>query len=140
MLATAPLGRRAFERPVYADRGYRYWRQTPDGRVVVGGWRSLAFDEETGDGDSTTPVIQDALEAFLRERGIEAPVTHRWAGTMEFSHDGLPYLGRGSDGVWVSGGFSGHGNGFAYAAAELVASLIRSGRHPDADLFDPERP
>jgi len=140
MLATAPLGRRVFERPVYADRGYRYWRQTPDGRVVVGGWRFLAFDEETGDDDSTTPVIQGALDGFLREHGIGAPVTHRWAGTMEFSHDGLPYLGRGSDGIWVSGGFSGHGNGFAYAAAELVASLIRSGRHPDADLFDPERP
>ena len=46
----------------------------------------------------------------------------------------------GSDGVWVSGGFSGHGNGFAYAAAELMASLVRSGTHPDADLFDPQRP
>ena len=140
MLATAPLGRRVFERPVYADRGYRYWRQTADGRVVAGGWRNLAFEEEMGDDDRTTPTIQDALEAFLRERGIEAPVTHRWAGTMEFSHDGLPYLGRRSDGVWVAGGFTGHGNGFAYAAAELMASLVRSGRHPDADLFDPERP
>ena len=140
MLATAPLGRRVFDRPAYADRGYRYWRQTADGRVVVGGWRFLAFDEEVGDVDETTPAIQDALVAFLRERGVDAPVTHRWAGTMEFSHDGLPYLGRRSDGVWVCGGFTGHGNGFAYASAELVASLVRSGRHPDADLFDPERP
>ncbi|HEX4744524.1 MAG TPA: FAD-dependent oxidoreductase [Candidatus Limnocylindria bacterium] len=139
MLATAPLGRRVFERPAYADRGYRYWRQTPDGRVVVGGWRFLAFDEEVGDADETTAIIQGALEAFLRERGVDAPVTHRWAGTMEFSHDGLPYLGRRADGVWVCGGFTGHGNGFAYAAADLVASLVRSGRHPDADLFDPER-
>lgn len=140
MLATAPLGRRIFDRPAYADRGYRYWRQAADGRVVVGGWRFLAFDEEIGDVDRTTPVIQEALDGFLRERGIDAPVTHRWSGTMEFSHDGLPYAGRRADGVWVLGGFTGHGNGFAYAAAELVASLIRSGSHPDADLFDPERP
>ena len=140
MLATAPVPGRVFERPVYADRGYRYWRQTADGRVVVGGWRNLAFDEETGDADATTATIQGALDAFLRERGIAAPVTHRWAGTMEFSHDGLPYLGRRTDGVWVCGGFTGHGNGFAYAAAELVAALVRSGSHPDADLFDPERP
>ena len=140
MLATAPLGRRVFQRPVYADRGYRYWRQTADGRVVVGGWRFLAFDEEVGEADETTATIQDALDAFLGERGITTPVTHRWAGTMEYSHDGLPYLGRRSDGVWVAGGFTGHGNGFAYAGAELVASLVRSGGHPDADLFDPERP
>jgi len=58
---------------------------------------------------------------------------------MEFSHDGLPYVGRRPDGIWVDGGFTGHGHGFAYAAAELVASLIRSGSHPDSDLFDPER-
>lgn len=140
MLATAPVERRIFERPVYADRGYRYWRQAADGRVVVGGWRFLAFDEETGDADATTATIQDALDDFLRERGIAAPVTHRWAGTMEFSHDGLPYLGRRRDGIWVCGGFTGHGNGFAYASAELLTSLVRSGGHPDADLFDPERP
>lgn len=139
MLATAPLGRRVFERPVYADRGYRYWRQSADGRAIVGGWRSLAFEEELGDVDRTTHIIQAALDGFLRERGIDAPVTHRWSGTMEFSHDGLPYAGRRADGVWVLGGFTGHGNGFAYAAAELVASLIRGGTHPDADLFDPER-
>ena len=139
MLATAPLGRRVFDRPVYADRGYRYWRQTAEGRAVVGGWRFLAFEEERGDADVTTPVIQEALDGFLRERAIDAPVTHRWSGTMEFSHDGLPYAGRRADGVWVLGGFTGHGNGFAYAAAELVASLIRGGSHPDADLFDPER-
>lgn len=139
MLATAPLGRRVFDRPAYADRGYRYWRQSADGHVIVGGWRFLALDEEVGDADATTPAIQGALDAFLREHGIAAPVTHRWAGTMEFSHDGLPYLGRRPDGVWVAGGFTGHGNGFAYAGAELLASLIRRGTHPDADLFDPER-
>src|SRR5439155_123858 len=35
MLASAPLGRRVFERPAYANRGYRYWRQRPDGRLLV---------------------------------------------------------------------------------------------------------
>ncbi|HET8568109.1 MAG TPA: FAD-dependent oxidoreductase [Candidatus Limnocylindria bacterium] len=139
MLATAPAGRTVFERPVYANRGFDYWRQTADGRVAVGGWRYLAFDEETGEDERTTDTVQRALDGFLQARGIDAPVTHRWAGIMDFSHDGLPYLGRRADGVYVAGGFTGHGNGFAYAGAELVASLIRAGRHPDAELFDPER-
>lgn len=139
VLATAPVARRVFDRPSYAHLGYRYWRQTGDGRVIVGGWRDLAFDEERGEDDATSATIQSALDAFLREHGIQAPVTHRWGGTMGFSHDGLPYLGRRRDGVFMTGGFTGHGIGFACAAAELVATLVRGDSHPDADLFDPER-
>lgn len=140
MCATAPLAARIFPRPTYAHRGYRYWRQTAGGHVLVGGWRDTAIAEETGEDDRPSERIQQQLDRFLRERGIDAPVTHRWGGTMGFSHDGLPYLGRGADGIWRCGGFTGHGNGFALAAGELVAALIRFGRHPDAELFDPERP
>lgn len=140
ILATAPLPTRVFPRPVYAHRGYRYWRQTRDGRVLVGGWRDTAMEIEVGEEAQPTDRIQRQLDAFLADRGIRAPVTHRWAGIMGFSHDHLPYIGRRRDGVYVHAGFTGHGNAFAIAGGEIVASLIRSGRHPDADLFDPERP
>ena len=128
-----------FERPAYANRGYRYWRQTADGRVLVGGWRDTDVEREVGEEESTTEIIQRQLEAFLRERHIDAPITHRWAGTMGFSHDALPYVGRSDQGVFVCGGFTGHGMAFGPAAAELVASLVRGGAPPDADLFDPSR-
>jgi len=59
---------------------------------------------------------------------------------MGFSHDGLPYVGKARDGIYRCGGFTGHGNGYAMAAGELIAALIRTGSHPDADLFDPDRP
>ena len=140
ILATAPLPRRLFPRPVYAHRGYRYWRQTPEGRVLVGGWRNNAFDEETGTEARPTDTIQRHLVAFLAEHGITGPVTHRWAGIMGFSHDSLPYVGRRTDGIYMNAGFTGHGNAFAVVGGEIVASLINSGRHPDDDLFDPERP
>ena len=139
MLATAPVEPGRYPRPTYAHRGYRYWRQAADGSVLVGGWRDLAPDTEIGEDDATSPAIQDALDGWLRSEGITAPVTHRWGGTMDFSHDGLPYIGRRADGLWVCGGFTGHGNGFAMAAGEILATLVRGGSHPDADLFDPER-
>lgn len=139
VLATAPISKRHFPQPVYAYRGYRYWRQTAEGRVLVGGWRNTAFDQETGVDARPTDTIQRHLDAFLAEHGITAPVTHRWAGIMGFSHDSLPYVGRRADGIYVNAGFTGHGNAFAAVGGEIVASLIRNGRHPDADLFDPER-
>jgi glycine/D-amino acid oxidase-like deaminating enzyme len=138
MLATAPTAR-VFERPAYANGGYRYWRQTADGRVLVGGWRDTAAETEVGEDERPTEPIQGRLDAFLRERGITAAVTHRWAGTMGFSHDALPYLGRIAPGVFVCGGFTGHGMAFGPASAEIVVALVRGESHPDSDLFDPLR-
>lgn len=138
MLATAPTST-VIPRPAYAHRGYRYWRQTGDGRVLVGGWRDTAVDEEVGEEERTTDTIQKRLEGFLNERGVRAPITHRWAGTMGFSHDALPYIGRIAPGTFLCGGFTGHGMAFGPASAELVASLVRGATHPDAELFDPSR-
>lgn len=140
MLATAPMAARIFPRPVYAHRGFRYWRQTRDGRVLVGGWRDTAADVEVGEDATPTEALRRHLDAFLAERRVRAPVTHHWAGIMGFSHDHLPYIGKRADGMYVHAGFAGHGNAFAVAGGEIVASLIRTGRHPDADLFDPGRP
>ena len=138
MLATAPT-RPVFARPAYANRGYRYWRQTHDGRVLVGGWRDTDVAAEVGEEERTTDAIQKHLAGFLNERGIDAPITHRWAGTMGFSHDALPYIGRVAPGVFVCGGFTGHGMSFGPASAELVATLVRGGTSADAELFDPSR-
>ncbi len=138
ILATAPASR-VFERPTYAHRGYRYWRQTSDGRVIVGGWRNEAADDEIGEAEETTPFIQSRLDAFLHEHGVSAPVTHRWAGTMGFSHDALPYVGEIDERLFVCGGFTGHGMAFGPASAEIAAALVLGGSHPDADLFDPVR-
>ncbi|HYV21066.1 MAG TPA: FAD-dependent oxidoreductase [Candidatus Bathyarchaeia archaeon] len=139
MLATAPVGRRIYERPAYANRGYRYWRQRVDGRVLVGGWRDTAVDEEVGEEERTTTRIQDQLERFLRERCPEANITHRWAGTMGFSHDALPYVGRFDSGVFVNAGFTGHGMAFATATGELIADLVRDKKRSETDLFAPDR-
>jgi gamma-glutamylputrescine oxidase len=139
MLATAPIGRHVFKRPAYANRGYRYWRQRADGSLLVGGWRDAAADEEVGEGEETTPRIQAQLESFLLEHCADARVTHRWAGTMGFSHDALPYVGLLETGVFVNAGFTGHGMAFATATGELIADLIRGKKRNETDLYAPER-
>lgn len=140
MLATAPVARRVFERPAYAHRGFRYWRQRADGRLLVGGWRDTAVEEEVGEEERTTARVQQELERFLGERAPDAAVTHRWAGIMGFSHDALPYVGRMSSGVFVNAGFTGHGMAFATATGELIADLVGGVPRPETDLLAPERP
>ena len=49
--------------------------------------------EEIGEDETPTDRVQRHLDAFLTEHAPDAVVTHRWAGTMGFSADGLPYAG-----------------------------------------------
>lgn len=130
MLATAPFATRVAERPTYADRGYQYWRQLDGGEVLVGGYRDRSIPEEVGYQLSTTPAIQQHLEAHLAGLGVTAPVTHRWAGTMGFTPDGLPLLGRLRPGLWICAGYTGHGMAFAHLCAQTLADQIVGGPAP----------
>ncbi len=143
MLVTEPVAERLFECPLYADEGYQYWRQLPDGRLAVGGWRNRSLATEYTDDETPGAPVQDHLERFVRET-LDLPdvrIEQRWAGIMAFSADHLPLIGRlpGTERCFVAGGYTGHGNAYALAAARMLAALLRGETHPDADLFDPAR-
>ncbi|MFZ0215048.1 MAG: FAD-dependent oxidoreductase, partial [Candidatus Dormiibacterota bacterium] len=92
-VATAPIEHLVAPCPQSRDHGYQYWNQLWDGRVVAGGFRNLAPDAEVGYERNVTPALQAALDRHLTEIGAGAPVTHRWAGIMGFTKDGLPLAG-----------------------------------------------
>lgn len=122
MLATAPAPLR-IARPVYAEWGHRYWRQRDDGSVLVGGFRHRAVGEEVGYDVTPTAIVQSHLDGQVGELLGAAAVTHRWAGTMGFSADGLPLVGAapGSGRIHMCAGYTGHGMGFALSAAAALA-------------------
>ncbi|MEO8898407.1 MAG: FAD-binding oxidoreductase [Candidatus Dormibacter sp.] len=125
MLATA-AGDRRLGVPVYADWGHRYWRQRDDGSVLVGGFRHHAIAEEVGLDATPTERVQCLLDGQLRDLDVEAAVTHRWAGIMGFSDDGLPLVGPapGCRRIHVCGGYTGHGLGFAINAAKALSGQL----------------
>lgn len=114
------------ERPVYTEHGFVYWRQLVDRRVLIGGFRHRALADETGYDERPTQAVQRHLDAHLHALGVTAPVTHRWAGVMGFTPDGLPLVGPvpGAPGVYLCAGYSGHGMGFAFNCARLLADSI----------------
>ncbi len=125
-LATAPVGHRVAPCPQGRDHGYQYWNQLADGRVIAGGYRNLAFSEEVGYQLEVTPTLQDALDRHLVGIEADAPVTHRWAGIMGFTSNGLPFVGPapGRPNVHLLAGFNGHGFAVSFLAARnLVRSL-----------------
>jgi gamma-glutamylputrescine oxidase len=142
VIVTEPLRAEYFACPHYARYGYDYWQQTQDLRLVLGGFRDVALDEEWTYEEGTTPGIQARLDAFAAELVGDAPkITHRWSGIFGSTEDLLPLAGRmpGRDGVWVACGYSGHGNVLGLACGDLVAQAILGRSADELALFDPAR-
>jgi len=140
VLATGPLRERLYERPHYARGGYDYWQQLPDGRLVIGGNRDASFETEETDVEETTALIQDRLEALVEQLvGYRPEVTDRWAGVWGTTPNLVPLVGEVRDGVWVAGGYSGHGNALGLACGDLVGRAILGESLPELEIFDPSR-
>jgi glycine/D-amino acid oxidase-like deaminating enzyme len=142
MLATEPLPEQLFPLPHYGRHGYDYWHQNEEGRLIVGGFRDADMDSEFTAEEATTDRIQGALERFAADLlGRSPEVTHRWAGVFGLVPDLMPVVGRhpSLDGVWVAGGYSGHGNVLGLMSGDLVAQAILGRPHPLLERMDPAR-
>jgi gamma-glutamylputrescine oxidase len=142
MIATEPLPEQLFPMPHYGRHGYDYWHQNEEGRLIVGGFRDADMDSEFTAEESTTERIQGALESFAEDLlGRPPAITHRWAGVFGLVPDLMPVVGRhpGREGLWVAGGYSGHGNVLGLMCGDLVADAIAGEPHPLLERMDPAR-
>ena len=141
VVVTTPLAEELYPCPHYARYGYDYWQQTPDLRLVLGGFRDLAIDEEWTAQEEMTAAIQARLEAYAEElAGGPVEIYRRWCGIFGMTEDLLPVVGRVRDGVWAACGYSGHGNVLGLACGALVGQAIAGDPAPELSLFDGVRP
>ncbi len=142
MLATVPLKQVVAARPAYAHFGYRYWRQTADGRLLIGGWREIDRDAEAGYDVNVTATVQGGIESGLHALVPGgAVVERRWAGTMGFARDGRPFVGwlDAAHHLAICAGFTGHGLGLAPGCTLDLAALLQFKEAPGIVSFDPAR-
>jgi glycine/D-amino acid oxidase-like deaminating enzyme len=138
VLVTAPLKNGPLLNTCgYSDYGYMYYRDTFDGRLLIGGGRkqNWALENDTMD-DRTTDPVQRVLENYLRERfpDVTEPIDMRWAGIMGFSVDGLPMVGRlpGRPRIGFAVGFHGHGLAMGAGTAERAVDMMLKNIDPGA--------
>lgn len=127
MLATAPAPEVHFPRPVYSRWGYEYWQQLPDGRIALGGFRDTGGQAEWTHSAEPTQAIQNRMEQKLRQIGVKAPITHRWAASVCYSENGLPIMEQVRPQVWAIGAYSGTGNVVGALLGRAVAREAVSG-------------
>jgi glycine/D-amino acid oxidase-like deaminating enzyme len=139
----------AFPFACAANRDLEYWRQTRSGQVLFGGCRKLERHPESGSGtesnETTSEVqagLQNAFSSVFPEWGRVVKIEKSWAGTMGFTPDYKPLIGRlaGCENVFVGAGFSGNGLPFVCLTGHLLCELILSGKTSlPLTPFDPER-
>ncbi|TAE24717.1 MAG: FAD-binding oxidoreductase [Candidatus Kapaibacterium sp.] len=130
ILVTTPIPALPFRGVFHYDEGFYYFRNlaTPEGqRILLGGGRNLAFEEETSTALDLNPRIQTALEELLRTTiapDVQYDIAHRWSGIMGFREDKLPEVRRISARRIIAFGCNGMGVALSSVLGEEAASLL----------------
>lgn len=125
MIATAPLGDGHSDilpggEAACDDRFVvRYWRLTPDRRLIFGGGESYG-DRFPAD---IVARVRPNLVALYPQLA-ETPITHAWGGTLAVTRSRLPYLARPAPGLLTASGYNGHGVALAVLSGKLLAEAI----------------
>lgn len=115
-----------------------YWRKTDEKTLIIGGKRLLDEENEQGDFEKNSSIIQKGLEDYITQQlKLRFKVIHRWSGIMGFTQHELPYSTKIEAALeaYMIGGFSGHGMGFGFKAAEDMAKLAVG--KSSKSFFDP---
>lgn len=130
---------KAFKKHIYwnTDSPYLYFRNTDDGRIIMGG----------GDRDFKNATRRDALlpkkEKELTKKfqkcfpDIPFIADYSWAGTFGETKDGLPYFGKpdaGKNEHYILG-FGGNGITFSVMGMEAIVHSINKTPHPYLEYY-----
>jgi glycine/D-amino acid oxidase-like deaminating enzyme len=127
VLVTSPIENLPLKGTFHFDAGYYYFRNLGN-RVLLGGARNKAFEEEATTELTTTETIQRELEQFLSTYilpGYTYEITDRWSGIMGMGNEKLPIVKEASPNVFCAVRMSGMGVALAPVIGEQVAKLVR---------------
>jgi glycine/D-amino acid oxidase-like deaminating enzyme len=107
---------------------FMYMRPTADGRIVFGGESSPYFYDSQPASGSYAPALErlqrSLLVTFPQLEGVR--FSHGWGGTMGFTLDFMPSIGRLDDApnVFYALAFNGEGVVMTQLAGRIVADLV----------------
>jgi gamma-glutamylputrescine oxidase len=123
ILLTNSLKKIPFTGCFHFDEGYYYFRNLGN-RVLLGGARNKAIKEEASNEMITTPLIQSALEQFLKEVILPNQpysIEQRWSGIMGIGGEKSPIIKEIKKNVYCAVRMSGIGVAIAPVVGESVA-------------------
>jgi glycine/D-amino acid oxidase-like deaminating enzyme len=126
ILVTSEIPNLKWKGTFHYDEGFYYFRNLGK-RVLLGGARNKAFDEEHTYELNTSENIQNALEHFLHEKILPATaftIEHRWSGIMGVSNEKMPIVKQINDDIFCAVRMGGMGVALAPIIGEKISHLM----------------
>lgn len=126
VLITQPIKNLKIKGTFHLEEGYYYFRNI-DNRILLGGGRNLAFEEENTTKLCTTQLIQDKLELLLSEIILpnqKIEIEHRWAGVMGIGDIKNPIVKQLSNSVYCGIRMGGMGVAIGSLVGEQLGDLV----------------
>jgi len=138
MIATEPLGVDRVKALIPSGKmivetrsQHCYYRPSPDGeRILLGGRAALSHIDT-----AKSAIKLRRLLVGLFPSLEDMQVSHSWLGTLGFSKDHLPHIGKNRDGLYFAVGYSGSGVAMAPYLGWRVANKVL-GNEDGATGFD----
>ncbi|MEP7257979.1 MAG: FAD-dependent oxidoreductase [Flavitalea sp.] len=126
ILLTAPIEGLKIKGAFHSDEGFFYFRNLGN-RLLLGGARNKAFEEETTENMGISSTIQNELELFLKRHLLpdtNYTITDRWSGIMGIGDVKMPIVKKIEDQVYCAVRMSGIGVALAPVIGEQVAEMM----------------
>lgn len=127
VLLTSPIDNLPFKGTFHSDEGFYYFRNLGN-KVLLGGARNKAFDEETSIDPILTPTIQIELERYLKEVILpwtnDYSIEYRWSGIMAMGTEKMPIVKELQPNVYCAVRMSGMGVALAPVVSQQIAEMM----------------
>lgn len=108
------------------NKGYVYFRNV-ENRLLLGGARDLAIDDETTDTFGVNPAIKEYLVRFASDT-LKLPsnweIDMEWSGIMGMTSNKEPVIREMKPGVFIAAGLSGMGIAIGMEVARELLNLL----------------
>jgi gamma-glutamylputrescine oxidase len=128
VLLTSPIEDLSWKGTFHSDEGFYYFRNLGN-RVLLGGARNKAFEEEKTVDLNTSGLIQSELERYLDEvvlpgRRNQYTIENRWAGIMAMGSEKMPIVNELAPNIFCAVRMSGMGVALAPVVARQITDMM----------------
>jgi gamma-glutamylputrescine oxidase len=128
VLLTSPIENLPWKGTFHSDEGFYYFRNLGK-KVLLGGARNKAFDDERTTDMNTSEFIQSELEKYLDEVVLpnfkgQYTIENRWAGIMAMGNEKMPIVKEVHPNIFCCIRMSGMGVALAPIVSQEVAGMM----------------